>query len=457
MKITARPVRPDDDQRLLDGVQVRLLLPEERDRFDQLLVAQHYLKSAALVGEQLRYVAEFAGQWVALLAWSAGAYHLKARETWIGWSAPQKKRRLSLVANNSRFLILDGWHVPNLASRVMKLSLQRLSQDWQDHYHHPVLVAESFVDPQQFSGTCYKASGWTLLGHTQGNRRARQDFYLPHNCPKQLWVRELQPGARTILRGRNQPEALRAAPAPHPPECLETPAKLQQMTQFFADLTDWRQRKPDFPLPSLVAVSLCAMLCDVCLGQRDLAAFAADLTVDQMAALRFPRDWTSRHRRYRPPSESSFFRLLTQVKPSQLEAALLAWQDHVLGKRDPTADLVAIDGKALLNSQGLEVVSAYSVKDGRWLGSELVAADSNEIPAAQELLRRVPIEGALVTADALHTQTETARIIVQERGADYLFTVKGNQKGVADTVRQLHQNLSRAFSPSGPDGHHPDL
>jgi len=128
-----------------------------------------------------------------------------------------------------------------------------------------------------------------------------------------------------------------------------------------------------------------------------------------------------------------------------------------LGKRDPTADLVAIDGKALLNSQGLEVVSAYSVKDGRWLGSELVAADSNEIPAAQELLRRVPIEGALVTADALHTQTETARIIVQERGADYLFTVKGNQKGVADTVRQLHQNLSRAFSPSGPDGHHPDL
>ena len=204
-------------------------------------------------------------------------------------------------------------------------------------------------------------------------------------------------------------------------------------------------------------MSLCALLCGVCLGQRDLAAFAADLTVDQMAALRFPRDWTSRHRRYRPPGESSFFRMLTHVQPRQLEAALLAWQDHVLGKRDPTDNLVAIDGKALLNSQGLEVVSAYSVKDGRWLGSELVAADSNEIPAAQELLRRVPIEGSPVTADAMHTQTETARIIVQERGADYLFTVKGNQKGVADTVRQLHQNLSRAFSPSGPGAHHPDL
>lgn len=94
---------------------------------------------------------------------------------------------------------------------------------------------------------------------------------------------------------------------------------------------------------------------------------------------------------------------------------------------------------------------------GRWLGSEPVAEGSYEIPAAQELFRRAPIEGSLVTADALHTQTETARLIVQERGADYLFTVKGNQKGVADAVRQLHRNLSHAFSPSGPDGRRPDL
>lgn len=73
---------------------------------------------------------------------------------------------------------------------------------------------------------------------------------------------------------------------------------------------------------------------------------------------------------------------------------------------------------------------------------------SNEIPAAQVLLRRAPSEGMLVTADALHTQTETARIIVQERGADYLMTVKGNQPTVQDTVRQVQAGLTRAFSPS---------
>jgi hypothetical protein len=448
MKTTVASVITEEEPCLLKGVQIRLLLPEERERFDQLMDQQHYLGNAQLVGEQVRYVAEYQGQWVGLGAWSAGAYRLKHREEWIGWNPSQRKRRLSLVANHSRFLILAGWHQPNLASRLMKLCLQRLRQDWADLYGHGVLVAESFVDPQQFLGTCYKASGWTLLGHTQGYGRSRQDFYLAHDCPKQLWVRELSPGARTVLRGRNTPEALGNVASTHAPECLQTPEELQQMRLYFEGLTDWRKRQSDFPLSSLIAVSLCALLCKVCLGQRDLAAFAADLTVDQMAALRFPRDWSSRHRRYRPPSESSFFRLLSHLNSRQLEAALLEWQDQVLGKRSPAGDQVAVDGKELLNSQGLEIASAYSVSDGRWLGSEAVAKGSNEIPAVQELLRRVELDGSLVTGDALHTQTETARIIVQERGADYLFTVKGNQKGVAENVQQLYQGLSHVFSPS---------
>jgi hypothetical protein len=189
-------------------------------------------------------------------------------------------------------------------------------------------------------------------------------------------------------------------------------------------------------------------MCKVCLGQRDLAAFAADLTVDQMEALGFPRDWTRRpHRHYRPPGESSFFRLLSNLKSDQLEKALLDWQDHVLGKRHPSGDQVSVDGKELLNSQGLQIVSAYSVSDGRWLGSEAVEEKSNEIPAVQLLLQRVDIEGSLVTADAMHTQTKTAQIIVQDKGGEFLFTVKGNQKGVCENVQQLYKGLSHALSP----------
>ena len=93
----------------------------------------------------------------------------------------------------------------------------------------------------------------------------------------------------------------------------------------------------------------------------------------------------------------------------------------------------------------MKIVSAYAVKSGRWLGSQPIAKGSNEIPAAQALLRRAPIEGKLVTGDALHTQSETARIIAQERGADYLMTAKGNQPGIAQTVQSLYQHLPRPF------------
>jgi hypothetical protein len=457
MNETKRPVIADERPDLLGGVRIRLCLPEEHPRFDQLLVEQHYLENAQLVGERLRYVAEYLGLWVGLSAWSAGSFHLKHREAWIGWNHQQKKRRLPLVVNNSRFLILKGFHVPNLASRLMKLYLARLAADWQEAYGHEVLIAESFVDPQKYQGTCYKASGWTLLGQTQGYQRARPDFYQPHDQPKQLWVRELRPGARTILRGRNLPAAVQALEAKAPPECPHAPAELRQMRRFFEGLSDWRKGAADFPLSSLVAATVCAMLCQVCLGQRDLAAFAADLTDDQMEALGFPRHWSRPGRHYRPPSESSFFRLLSRLKSPELEKSLLAWQDAVLGKRDPHGDQVALDGKELLNSRGLEIASAYSVKDGRWLGSELVAAGSNEIPAVQALLRRTDLEGSLVTADALNTQTETARIIVQERGGDYLLTVKGNQKGIQENVQQLYQGLSRDFSPSDSDVARPDL
>jgi hypothetical protein len=457
MNDTKRPLLSEEQQALLSGAQLRILAPDERQRFDQLLKEQHDLKSTQLVGEQIRYVVEYQGQWVALMSWSAAAYKLKLREEWIGWNPKQKKRRLPLVVNNSRFLILEGFHVPNLASRVMKLCLERLSQDWNKTYGHEVLVAESFVDPEKHLGTSYKVSGWTLLGKTQGYRRDRRDFYDQHERPKQLWVRELQPGARTILRGRNLPQALQALEQGLAPECDQSPQELAGMGQFFQGFTDWRTGSWDFPLSGLVAVTVCALLSKVCLGQRDLAAFAANLTDQQREKLGFPRDWKRRGRHFRVPGETTFFRMLSQLKPPELERALLQWQDHVLGKRDPKGDEVAVDGKELLNSQGLQIASAYSVKDGRWLGSQLIAEGSNEIPAVQELLGRVEIEGSLVTADALSTQTETARIIVQERGADYLFTVKGNQKGVRRNVRQLYRGLARAFSPSTQNEHRAKL
>src|ERR1700679_1845843 len=124
--------RPAPEEDVLRRITVRLIQEPERERYDRLLEQEHYLHSARLGGQTLRYVAELDGEWVALLSFSAPALKIKAREKWIGWSPRQRARRLSFVANNSRFLVLpERRRYPNLASRVLALCLKRLSKDWQ--------------------------------------------------------------------------------------------------------------------------------------------------------------------------------------------------------------------------------------------------------------------------------------------------------------------------------------
>ena len=143
------------EERLLQEVTVRLIDPEEKARHDQLLEQEHYLGNANAVGQVLRYVAEYLREWVAVLTFCSSALHLKPRDQFLGWSAQQVRERRHLIAQNSRFLILPStgpW--PNLASTVLKQVCQRLPEDWDSHFGHPVLLVETFVDPQRFRGTC---------------------------------------------------------------------------------------------------------------------------------------------------------------------------------------------------------------------------------------------------------------------------------------------------------------
>jgi hypothetical protein len=434
------------EQAVLDGVRLRLLREREQERFDGLLETQHYLKSSALVGERLCYVAEYQGQWLALLTWSAPAYHLKARDEWIGWSDEQRRRRLGWLGNNSRFLILESAHYPNLASRVMKLCLERLSADWQVQWGHGLLAVESFVDGQLFRGTSYRASGWIELGQTEGWGRHRQDFYVRHDRPKQLWVRELQPGALELLRAKQLPPQWEEVESVVVPRCSYTIPTLKRMTEYFQRVKDWRGTIKRYPCASLLAVVLCASLCGVVRGQRDLAAFGRGLTKRQRRALRFR--WDRLKGEYPAPSEVTYFRLLKSIDPHELEEALQGCQEHVLGPPTEEDRLISYDGKELRSARGIELASGYSVNTGRWMGTEAVAAGSNEIPAIQRLLARTDLTGKTAVLDALNTQQETARQIVQDCGADYVLTVKGNQKGISQTLEQLWIGSHGAFSPS---------
>jgi len=134
-----------------------------------------------------------------VLVFCAASRRLRARDQWIGWSEEQRRRRLPLLVNNCRFLLHPDKTFPNLASRSLSLCLHRLSADWQARYGHPVVLVETFVDPDQFNGTVYTAHGWHELGLTEGCGRHRRDYYVQHDKPKRLFVRELVRNARRSL------------------------------------------------------------------------------------------------------------------------------------------------------------------------------------------------------------------------------------------------------------------
>ena len=431
-----------DEQEILIHLTVRLVSTEEVERFDQLITQHHYLKNGHLVGEHLRYVAEYRGQWLALATWNAPALHLKARDHFIGWTDEQRRTRLPLLVNNSRLLVLPECHCPNLISRFMKLMLARLSPDWVESWRHPLALAETFVDPHLYQGTAYKASGWHRLGTTAGWKRSAEDFYQKHDRPKQIWVRELVPHACRKLGAQALPPEWQSVEQKAAPRCTAKALQMHSLVEHLrAEVPEFRSKEAlAYPLAGFLALIALAMFSGVRRGPQDLAQYAATLSQGQLRALGFRSD---KHTgRIRCPGESTFKRMLPRIPAAALEGALLRWQDQVLGASQD--QLVIVDGKTLRHAH-VELVSAVD-GTGRWLGTVPVKAGSNEIPAARELLAKVPVNHRTALADALHTQIETAQQILFEGGGDYALTVKNNQKELVQTLATLL--TPGKFSPS---------
>lgn len=424
---------------VLKRVNVRLLDEHERPEFDRLLTEKHYLHDWVLTGQSLRYVAQLDGQWVALIAFSAASFHLKAREKWIGWSPRQRARRLALVVNNSRFLVLpERQRYPNLASRVLGLCLRRLSGDWQERWQHPVLVVESFVDESQYRGTCYRACGFEAVGPTKGFARASRDFYLPHGQPKQLYLRELRPGARKRLRQARWPEVLAIHERELAGPCPFRAPSLESLLDRFAALPDSRRghglrHRQRFVL-ACAAVSTLMGAC----GYRAFENTCKKLTQRQLRALGCQRD--EEDRLYYPPSDTTFQRVLKRVDSARFASTIGSW----LAEQEVGALVqLAVDGKVLRGSgrhdgKPLQLLSAVTHQLRLTLDQIPIEEKSNEISALKPLLKKInPPPGVLITADAMHCQQESARFITQELGGDYLFGLKGNQSGMLEKARHL--------------------
>jgi Domain of unknown function (DUF4338)/DDE_Tnp_1-associated/Transposase DDE domain len=427
--------------------------PKDEARWNKLLQKYHYLKEHRLVGESLRYVAKLDGEWIALLGWSSAAFHLRARDSWIGWTDLLRKSRRSLVACNARFVLLNNkFKSCQFASRLLSLNLKRLSQDWLDRFGHPIALAETFVDPERFEGTCYRAANWTEIGVTKGFGRSRIDFYQLHDKPKAIFLQSLTPDARQILSAPVMPPAW--APYERVADPIEYPLSGKQtksLLQALAPLRDprrykgWRHRK----VASLVAIAAAGMIA----GNNSLlhiGIFAQSLNQNQLRTLRATR--CRKTGKYLTPSESTLRRVLQRLDPEELDLLVNGWLRSHLDALGIAA--LAVDGKCLrtaskIKGESIQLFSALDTQTNIVCRQIQIPSKTNEIPALKDLLDGLDLRGALVTADAINTQKKTATHLVEDKQADYLLVVKENQPKLFDKLAQLSRAESGAFFPSG--------
>jgi hypothetical protein len=463
-----------EPSQFLTELNVELLDPSQRARFDELLAARHYLKNPTTVGATLRYVVTFRAHWCALLVFGSPAWHLKYREQWLQWDVRRLQERRHLLAQNTRFLVLAAagrW--PNLPSRALKLVCDRLSADWQQEYGHPILAVETFVDPQRFRGTCYKAAGWQVLGPTRGQERNWQDFYTDTSHPKELWVRALSPAALPQLRAPVLDAALLQYERPLPAPCPVPTENLDSLWQAFVRVQDARKsRGKRYRLAHVLTIIALAVLA----GEKSphgIYQFAATLNHGQRRLLRC-RPRGGKPGQFDVPCERTFRRLLKQVDPLSLKDALVQWmktQDpeplrvlHVDGKvlknadpapaqekpaqpddtPEPAAE-IPVESQKPRADKALTLVNFLTTSQ-RLVDQIAVPQNTNEEAAVARHLPKMDLAGVIVTVDAAHTVKANCRQLTQDSMADGVFILKGNQP---HALGKAEQAFTGDFPPSG--------
>ena len=322
----------------LREIFVRPVRPIEERNYQNLMQEHHYLGFLPKIGETLWYIAAWRDHWVALLSFSASALKCTARDRWIGWNYRHQYDRLKLIVNNSRFLILPDWHIANLGSRILSLCQKGLITDWQKTFGHPVVLLETFVDPQRFRGTVYKAANWIYVGQTKGFRRTRYGYTATAQTPKMVFLKPLQADARALL-------CRAILPAPYRTGGTKMKLKANQMESlpsFFAEIPDPRRAQGRrHRLVTVLAIAAGASLCGM-RGYQAIADWAKSL--GKNARQRFGCRYAKDH--YVVPSESIIRDVLIRVDPVHLDRALQRWNQHY-AEQDES---LAIDGKTMRNA-----------------------------------------------------------------------------------------------------------
>jgi len=424
----------------LREVTLRLAQPDEITAAGAALDREHYLGAPRPCNREIVQLAVRGDRVLAVVVWTRAARKLGPREAWVGWDSRTRTRRLPLVVQNNRFLVLSQLRQPNLASRVLGLSVAALPEHWKQRTGVTPLLAETFVAPERYQGTCYKATGWIELGETAGCGRHGDDWYVEHEQPKRLWLRPLGDDARERLRDpleslvgeKNRAFGELGVPA-------KTAASLAEALREVADPR--RAAGRQFPLHAMLASAGLAFAT----GARtvsDLFRFVQDLTVPQRRALGF-RSAPDNAWRVPPPGEGCWRKVLAALPPDALKRAIVQWQ---LASTTLPA-LLAIDGKTL--HRGLAtLVTLCDAMTGEPLVQVAKCGAGHEKTLAHELIDALPpgtLDGAIIGGDALYADTALVRQLVQEQGAITLVQLKDNQPKAAAAAEKALAEASAVF------------
>jgi hypothetical protein len=183
-----------------EPIRIEIVRPgNDLKRWRSYVQQYHMLGYKIVFGSRLHYFVKSGDTELGCIQFSASAWSLEDRDKWIGWTVEDRKIRLHLIVNNSRFLIFPWVHIKNLASKALSIAINQIQEDWLKEYCYSPVMLETFVDTSFFSGTCYKASNWVYLGETKGTGRTKSKENIVSR--KAIFVYPLQKDFKACLKG----------------------------------------------------------------------------------------------------------------------------------------------------------------------------------------------------------------------------------------------------------------